>query len=822
MRAVLWSLGGGYERVADLLQLGGFPAPQGGFPQFAEFTYYAALKGSAQPGQYTLLDLRTLRRLTLGQPCTGTTENTWIGPSGGNYSDPANWVGGTPAIGDNIYARFVTPDIYAVHVDPASLYVEAYSVSAGDVTFNLQSSTGQLNAGNTVCGGYSLEVARSPNEQATARITNGVMNTAQSVWLGNNTGTTATLDVQSGATLRAGAPNSGHGLHVGRSDQSSAIVTVRQNATVRTDKLYVASGATSSGTLTANPGAKLNVGSSGPAGPPGSTSLAGAPTTTATIIANGNPILPPGDQTVVELGALRIGDGATQGGQGHVHINNASILRTLVVDLGVTHDSVGTIDITGPDSLWDHYGSGNITIGKFGTGNVTIDRGSVIGGTATLNMTDFASSLIIGGNSGGNGTLTVRGEGARINASGHVAGIANDFISSGSMRIENGADVTLGSLTIGNLGSTASLVLTGQGSTLACDLPGDLQGLTGFFLNFSTATVADGATLTTTLAAIAEPTPVTQVTMSLTGANTTWTNSGHLYVGWGRNGASYGGNGTLSVSGGATVQTGKLWVGDHGRVTGNVLQVGGSPLAPVDIHTDALFISPGSVLDVQQTIIAANATLGGGGTWPAPFANSGLVIPGTPEISGATSTFTMSQGFTQSPGGTLSVGVGSWKWDVYDDGGCDDLQPRAQKLEVLGTAVLGGTLRVRFFQPADSCEALPASTLMTLGPIEVLSATTLQGTFESVVIDESLSPYRAAVTYNHAQGKVFITVLEPPPPCPADFDADGTVDFFDYDAFVVCFSGEACPPGKTADFDADGTVDFFDYDAFVVAFEAGC
>ncbi|MEK6702391.1 MAG: hypothetical protein AABZ53_09020 [Planctomycetota bacterium] len=59
-------------------------------------------------------------------------------------------------------------------------------------------------------------------------------------------------------------------------------------------------------------------------------------------------------------------------------------------------------------------------------------------------------------------------------------------------------------------------------------------------------------------------------------------------------------------------------------------------------------------------------------------------------------------------------------------------------------------------------------------------------------------------------------------PCPADFDGDGTLDFFDYDAFVICFEGGACPPGQTADYDADGTVDFFDYDAFVVAFEAGC
>ncbi len=60
------------------------------------------------------------------------------------------------------------------------------------------------------------------------------------------------------------------------------------------------------------------------------------------------------------------------------------------------------------------------------------------------------------------------------------------------------------------------------------------------------------------------------------------------------------------------------------------------------------------------------------------------------------------------------------------------------------------------------------------------------------------------------------------PPCPADFNDDGAVDFFDYDAFVVCFEGGACPPGKSADFDNDTAIDFFDYDAFVVAFELGC
>lgn len=58
--------------------------------------------------------------------------------------------------------------------------------------------------------------------------------------------------------------------------------------------------------------------------------------------------------------------------------------------------------------------------------------------------------------------------------------------------------------------------------------------------------------------------------------------------------------------------------------------------------------------------------------------------------------------------------------------------------------------------------------------------------------------------------------------CVSDFNCDGAIDFFDFDDFVVCFEGIACPPGISADFDRDGTVDFFDYDAFISAFESPC
>jgi len=57
-----------------------------------------------------------------------------------------------------------------------------------------------------------------------------------------------------------------------------------------------------------------------------------------------------------------------------------------------------------------------------------------------------------------------------------------------------------------------------------------------------------------------------------------------------------------------------------------------------------------------------------------------------------------------------------------------------------------------------------------------------------------------------------------PQACAADFNADGFLDFTDFDLFVASFeSGD-----PAADYNGDGFLDFTDFDAFVAAFEAGC
>lgn len=53
---------------------------------------------------------------------------------------------------------------------------------------------------------------------------------------------------------------------------------------------------------------------------------------------------------------------------------------------------------------------------------------------------------------------------------------------------------------------------------------------------------------------------------------------------------------------------------------------------------------------------------------------------------------------------------------------------------------------------------------------------------------------------------------------PADFNVDGSIDFFDYLDFVAAFSND----DPAADFNVDGSIDFFDYLDFVAAFSQGC
>ncbi|MEK6702788.1 MAG: hypothetical protein AABZ53_11030 [Planctomycetota bacterium] len=188
-------------------------------------------------------------------------------------------------------------------------------------------------------------------------------------------------------------------------------------------------------------------------------------------------------------------------------------------------------------------------------------------------------------------------------------------------------------------------------------------------------------------------------------------------------------------------------------------------------------------------------------TPPAPgnneCENAVALTPGTP-----------APGTTYGASGADITTCGLTSWDVWYS-----FTPTASGPFTVDVTLTGGaqTPAIAIFA---SCPPVTDGNLACVGVPAAGSVNSL--TFDGT----SGTPYLIRIATNFSQRSEFQVVLSTG--CPADFDGDGTVDFFDYDAFVTCFEGNACPPGKSADFDGDGSADFFDYDAFVVAFETAC
>ncbi|MDX2147908.1 MAG: hypothetical protein SFZ23_10330 [Planctomycetota bacterium] len=94
-------------------------------------------------------------------------------------------------------------------------------------------------------------------------------------------------------------------------------------------------------------------------------------------------------------------------------------------------------------------------------------------------------------------------------------------------------------------------------------------------------------------------------------------------------------------------------------------------------------------------------------------------------------------------------------------------------------------------------------------------STTNQGP-ANVSVDELVFMHNSdrLLAATHGRGMWTIDV----PACPADFDQNGQVDFFDYLGFSEAYAGGA----TSADFNRDGQVDFFDYLDFSAAYAGPC
>lgn len=244
--------------------------------------------------------------------------------------------------------------------------------------------------------------------------------------------------------------------------------------------------------------------------------------------------------------------------------------------------STGTAIIDGAGSKWKS--SRGVSVGYDGTGTLRIvnggsltasllfDVGSVMGSVGTVVVDGAGSSLKATSTNGqiglqGTGSLTISNR-ATVNLNSIQVGVgkANTATgATGTLRIESGgslvvtADIAMSAIG-SEAGATGSATVTGAGSTW--------NAAGGIYIGFKgngSMTVSDGATVHTAWGAYTAAYGGANSSLTITGAGSTWTDEHEFIIGW-------KGDGSATVSDGATVSgTGLTSIGymygAHGSLT---------------------------------------------------------------------------------------------------------------------------------------------------------------------------------------------------------------------------------------------------------------
>jgi hypothetical protein len=168
------------------------------------------------------------------------------------------------------------------------------------------------------------------------------------------------------------------------------------------------------------------------------------------------------------------------------------------------------------------------------------------------------------------------------------------------------------------------------------------------------------------------------------------------------------------------------------------------------------------------------------------------------------------------PGTTLDVRFGVLS--APRSGGAGNL---AFSSTLSGADVTPATSRALFATNATGSleQIVRTGTAFTVAPGDVRTIRSFsfdhaQAGRRQMMLDGGLPLLTFTLSFTNNTRAVVVATLV----CPADFNSDGTVDFFDYLDFVQAFSEE----DPRADLDHNGQVDFFDYLDFVTSFDSGC
>jgi outer membrane autotransporter protein len=190
--------------------------------------------------------------------------------------------------------------------------------------------------------------------------------------------------------------------------------------------------------------------------------------------------------------------------------------------------SVGMAVVRGSGSVWTN--NGNVAIGEFGSGMLTIEDGGVV----------TSAYGYIGTFAGSSGTVTVTGQGSTWS---NTTGVSVGEYGSGTLIIENGGAVTNTYGVIATIpGSSGTVTVSGNGSTWT-----NSSTLSVGDSGTGTLRIENGGTVSNTDAWIGWDAGVSG-TATVTGPSSSWSNSGNLYVG-------YDGVGSLIIERGGSVSS---------------------------------------------------------------------------------------------------------------------------------------------------------------------------------------------------------------------------------------------------------------------------
>ena len=228
---------------------------------------------------------------------------------------------------------------------------------------------------------------------------------------------------------------------------------------------------------------------------------------------------------------------------------SVGFIRNTSGTLLVTRSGAASPAILHAQSLSIGVGGGPAA-GTGATGNVTVSSGASI----VLFDPFFGIGIAdVGVGSLGTGSLTVTDPGSSVQAT--VMSVGEDT-STGTFNIQNGAQVSFAAMTLAGTqlnahvasGSSGTVSVTGSGSRLTIGSAGNFEiGSKGT----GSLSISSGAVVTSDFTANLATFSGSQGTVTVTGAGSTWSNTGNIFVG-GRDGAN-GGVGTLQIFSGGLV-----------------------------------------------------------------------------------------------------------------------------------------------------------------------------------------------------------------------------------------------------------------------------